>query len=198
MSDRTHNESTAEDPDTDRRMFSGYGVGSAALGLLSVVAIVLGALIWSVHRDNVAERDYQTRVLQAAADWTGVLINMNADNVDDSLRQLHESTVGQLNVEFDAAVQPYRQVVQKLQSHSMGQVEAVAIESLHHDPDAERPARFDQLPADVASRVDTVLVVATSVAENVSGKPQTVHWNLRLDVADVADTLRISGLGSVR
>lgn len=195
-------ESAAEDTQgtaPDGRIFSAFGIASAALAALAVAAIALGALIGSTHRDNLAERDYQSRVLQTAAEWTGVLINMNIDNVDASLRQLHQGTVGELNVEFDSAVQPYRQVVQKLKAHSTGQVEAVAIEAVHHDPDAPPGARpRDPLPPEVASRVDTVLVVATSVAENVSGKPQTVHWNLRLDVADVDGKPLISGLGSIR
>jgi hypothetical protein len=37
----------------------------------------------------------------------------------------------------------------------------------------------------MAARTDTVLVVATSVSQNAGGQPQTVRWNLRLDVSDV-------------
>src|SRR5947209_11670418 len=99
-------------------MFSPYGIASAALGLLSVAAVVLGFLIWSAHRDEAAERVYLTRVMQAAADWANVLINMNSANIDGSLQRLHDGTVGELNTDFDAAVQPYRQVVHKLQSRS--------------------------------------------------------------------------------
>lgn len=195
-------EPLADDDDTaaaDGRMFSAYGVASAALGVLCVAAIALGAAIWSAHRDEVAERSYQSRVLQTAADWTGVLINMTSDNVDASLQRLHDGTVGELNVDFDAAVRPYREVVQRLKSRSTGRIEAVAIESVHHDPDAAPGARQPApgLPP-VASRTDTVMVVATSVAENVGGKPQTVHRNLRLDVSDVDGKLLISQLGSIR
>jgi hypothetical protein len=203
MSDDEHDEEAASAPapaePADGRMFSPYGIASVALGLLSIAAIALGTLIWSAHRDQVDERAYQSQVLRAAAEWTGVLINMNTDNVDASLRQLHQDTVGQLNVEFDSAVQPYRQVIQKLKSHSAGQVEAVAIETVHQQPEPGSPQpQSEPLPAEIASRVDTVLVIATSAAENVSGKQQTVHWNLRLDVADVAGTPRISALGSIR
>ena len=49
--------------------------------------------------------------MQAAADWTSVLINMNKDNVDASLQKLHDGTVGQLNTEFESTVEPYKQVV---------------------------------------------------------------------------------------
>ena len=48
------------------------------------------------------------------------------------------------------------------------------------------------------TRTDTVLVVATSVSENVGGKPQTVRWNLRLDVSDVEGKLLISRLEPLR
>jgi hypothetical protein len=98
-------------------------------------------------------------------------------------------------------VQPYRQVVEKLQSQSSGRIEAVAIETVHHDLDTQpgvaRPVVPTKLPP-FATRTDSVMLVATSVSENVGAKPQIVHWNLRLDVADVDGKLMISGLESIR
>ncbi|OSC41995.1 hypothetical protein [Mycobacterium decipiens] len=186
---------------SDGPMFSSYGIASSILGVLSVAAVVLGALIWSAHRDDVGERIYLTRVMQAAAEWTDVLINMNAGNLDASLQRLHDRTVGELNTDFDAAVQPYRQVVEKLQTRSTGRVEAVAIDTVHRDPDAQpgvnRPVVPTKLPP-FATRTDSVMLVATSVSENVGAKPQTVHWNLRLNVSDVDGKLMISGLESIR
>lgn len=180
------------------RIFSAYGIASAVLGVLSVAAAALSVIIWSVHRGDVDERHYQSRVMQAAADWTGVLINMNTDNVGASLQRLHDGTVGELNVDFDSAMQPFRQVVQRLQAHSTGRVEAVAIEVVHHMDDPARRWRADQLPAEMASRTDNVILVATSVSENVGAKPQIVHWNLRLGVSDVDGQLLISRLDSIR
>ncbi len=179
---------------------SGYGVASAALGALTVAAIALAAVIWVTHRSDVDERGYRSRVMQAAVDWTGVLINMNTGNIAASLQRLHDGTVGELNADFDSAMQPYQQVVQRLQSTSHGQVEAVAVEAVHHDLDAQPGTRWpaEQLPASVASRTETVMVVATSVSENAGGKPQTVHWNLRLGVSDVDGKLMISRLESIR
>ena len=54
-----------------------------------------------------------------------------------------------------------------------------------------------KLPA-FASRTDSVMLVATSVSENAGAKPQTVHWNLRLDVSNVDGRLMISHLESIR
>jgi hypothetical protein len=186
------------------RVFSTYGIASTVLGVLAVAAIVLGYIIWSGHRDEVGERSYLTRVMQTAADWTGVLINMNSSNIDASLQKLHDGTVGELNTDFDAAVEPYRQVVQKLQSQSAGRIEAVAIETVHRDldtqPEGVRPPReivTTKLPP-FATRTDSVMLVATSVSENVGAKPQVVHWNLQLDVSNVDGKLMISGLGSIR
>ncbi|MBS4727834.1 hypothetical protein MSM1_05565 [Mycobacterium sp. SM1] len=183
------------------RVFSAYGIASAALGVLSAGAVALAVVIWLAHRDDVGERHYQSRVLRTAAEWTGVLINMNTDNVDASLRRLHDETVGELNVDFDAVMAPYRQVVQRLKARSTGRIEAVAIESVRRDPGAQpdtgRPTS-DPLPRALATRTDTVMVVATSVAENAGGKPQTVRWNLRLDVSDVDGKLMISRVGSIR
>ncbi|OBJ48028.1 hypothetical protein [Mycobacterium sp. 1423905.2] len=192
----------ADDSDAGRaRVFTPYGVASAVLGLLSVAAVILGYFVWAAHRNEMNERHYLTRVMQTAADWTNVLINMNAGNVDASLQRLHDGTVGQLNTDFDAAVQPYRQVVEKLQTHSSGRIDAVAVETVHHDldtqPGTQRNVVTTKLPA-FATRSESVLLVATSVAENAGAKPTTVHWNLRLDVADVDGKLMVSGLGSIR
>jgi hypothetical protein len=193
--------SDSSEPESGGAIFSNYGIASAVLGVLSVAAVVLGVIIWTAHRDDVGERAYLTRVMQTAAVWTGVLINMNSGNIDASLQRLHDGTVGELNADFDAAVQPYRQVVEKLQSQSAGRIEAVAIETVHRDldtrPGVSRPVVTTKLPP-FASRTDSVMLVATSVSENAGAKPQTVHWNLRLDVANVDGKLMISHLESIR
>jgi len=199
--DNSDDDAAAEPEPSDDAIFSSYGIASTILALLSVAAVVLGVIIWSAHRDDVAERSYLTRVMQTAADWTGVLINMNAGNIDASLQRLHDGTVGELNADFDAAVQPYRQVVEKLQSQSAGQIEAVAVDTVHHDldtrPGVARPVVTTKLPP-FATGTDSVMLVATSVSENAGAKPQTVHWNLRLDVSNVDGKLMISGLASIR
>lgn len=197
-------ELTDEAESPDERIFTGFGIASAVLAALSVAAVVLAVLIWSGHREDTGERAYQTRVLQSAADWTNVLVNMNKDTVDAGMQQLHENTIGELNADFDAAVEPYRQLVQRLQARTTGQVDSVSIEALHHPtpgPDggpAPAPPPDPQLSA-FASRTDTVLVVATSVSENAGNKePQTVRWTLRLDVSDVDGKLMISRLEPIR
>jgi hypothetical protein len=182
-------------------IFSSYGIASSFLAVLSIAAVVLGGLIWAAHRDDTGERVYLTRVMQSAAEWTGVLINMNAGNVSASLQKLHEGTVGDLNNDFDAAVQPYKLVVEKLQTQSNGQIEAVAIDTVHRDVDSRpgdsRPVVTTKLPP-FATRTDSVMVIATSIAENNGAKPQTVHWNLRLDVSNVDGKLMISKLESIK
>jgi hypothetical protein len=185
--------------DRDGGVFTGYGIGSAVLGLVAVIAVVLGLMIWSGHRSELDERTYQTRVLQAAADWTNVLINMNSGTVEDSLRKLHDGTVGQLNADFESTVEPFKQLVLKLKSQTAGQVDSVSIESLHHQlpGPAGAPAPQPELST-VASRTDTVLVVATSVSENAGAAPQPVRWNLRLGVSDVDGALLISRLETIR
>jgi hypothetical protein len=209
MPDGEQTESAADDRDegappepSSGPIISTYGVASAVLGVLSVAAIALGVIVWAAHRSDVDERRYHSRVLQAAVDWTGVLINMNTDNVTPSLQRLRDGTVGELNGDFDAAMRPYQQVVQRLQSRSRGQIEAVAMEAAHHEldnqPATHRAAPAEQLPASVATRTDTVMVIATSVSDNAGGKSQTVHWNLRLDVSDVDGKLLISRLESIR
>jgi hypothetical protein len=179
---------------------TGFGIGSAVLGVLSIAAVVLAVLIWTGHRHEVDDRAYQTRVLQAAADWTNVLINMNSGTVTQSMQTLHDGTIGQLNANFETAVEPFSQVVQKLQSQTVGQVESVAIESLFHASpgDAGLPAVPQPELATVASRTDNVIVVATSVSQNAGAKPLTVHWTLRLAVSDVDGKLLVSRLETIR
>jgi len=181
-------------------VFTGCGIGSLVLGVVALVAVVLAALIWTGHRNDVEERAYQTTVLQAAADWTGVLINMNKDTVASSMQKLHEGTVGQLNANFESAVQPFSQVVQKLQSQTVGQVESVALESLHHAAPGDAGIAPPPQPelSTVASRTDTVLVVATSVSQNTGAQPLTVHWTLRLGISDVQGKPLVSSLETIR
>ena len=181
-------------------VFTGFGIGSLVLGVVALVAVVLAALIWTGHRNDVEERAYQTTVLQAAADWTSVLINMNKDTVASSMQKLHEGTVGQLNANFESAVQPFSQVVQKLQSQTVGQVESVALESLHHAAPGDAGIAPPPEPelSTVASRTDTVLVVATSVSQNTGAQPLTVHWTLRLGISDVQGKPLVSSLETIR
>ncbi|MDT5236516.1 MAG: hypothetical protein QOF47_2503, partial [Mycobacterium sp.] len=124
------------------------------------------------------------------------------DNVEASLHQLHEGTVGQLNADFDATVEPYRKLVQTLQARTTGQIDSVAVESIHHaqpGPNGAPPPKPQPELSASASRTDTVMVVATSVSENAgAAKPQTVRWTLRLDVSDVDGKLLISRLERIR
>jgi hypothetical protein len=191
------------DHEDDGPVFTGFGIGSAVLGVLAVAAIALGILIWTQHRSDVDELHCRVRIMRAAADWTSVLINMNKDSVEADLTKLHEGTVGQLNADFDAAVEPYRKLVQTLQAKTTGQVDSVAVESIHHaqpGPNGAPPPPQQQPELEAsASRTDTVMVVATSISENAGGgKPQTVHWTLRLDVSDVDGKLLISRLEPIR
>lgn len=180
------------------RVVSVYGIASAVLVVVAVAAVVLGTLIWNAHHGDTEERAYRTRVLQAAAEWTGVLINMNTDTVDADLATLHEGTVGQLNTDFEATVEPYRKLVRTLKARTTGQINAVAIETIHHDqPGTPPPPRSDL--SGLAARTDTVMVIATSVSENAGADtPQTVRWTLRMDVSDVDGKLLISRLEPIR
>jgi hypothetical protein len=190
------------DHEDDGPVFTSFGIASAVLGVLAVAAVVLGVLIWTQHRSDVDELHYRARVIQAAADWTSVLINMNKDSVEADLNKLHEGTVGQLNADFDSTVEPYRALVQKLQAKTTGQVDSVAVETIHHaqaGPNGGPPPEEQPELLGAASRTDTVMVVATSISQNAGAdKPQTVRWNLRLDVSDVDGKLLISRLEPIR
>ena len=195
-------EPTPNHEDEDGPVVTGFGIGSAVLGVLAVAAIALGVLIWTQHRGEADKLDYRTRVIHAAAEWTSTLINMNKDSVEADLNKLHEGTVGQLNADFDSTVEPYRKLVQTLQAKTTGQVDSVAVQSIHHaqpGPNGAPPPQEQPELSASAARTDTVMVVATSVSQNAgSNKPQTVHWTLRLDVSDVDGKLLISRLEPIR
>ncbi len=180
---------------------SRFGIGSAVLGAVCMAAVALIGVLWAGHRGAEADRTRQAREMQTAAEWTGVLINMNASNVQTSLETLRDGTVGELNAGFEGSIAPYRKVVETLNSRTTGSVESVSIEVLHHDLDltpGERPSGPQSLPPELTARTDTVLVVATSVSENAGNKPTTVRWNLRLGVSEVDGKFKISRLESLR
>lgn len=180
---------------------SRFGIGSAVLGAVCVAAFAVIAVLWVGHRGAEADRTRQARVMQTAAEWTGVLINMNSVTVQNSLETLRDGTVGDLNAGFEASIAPYRKVVETLNSRTSGSVQSVSIEVLHHDLDltpGDRPSGPQSLPPELTARTDTVLVVATSVSENAGNKPTTVRWNLRLGVSEVDGGFKISRLESLR
>ncbi|MDT5014107.1 MAG: hypothetical protein QOD39_267 [Mycobacterium sp.] len=194
-------EPKADSADHDSPVLTRYGIASTVLGVIAVAAVVLGVMIWTQHRGDVDELRHRARAMQAAGDWTSVLINMNKDTVEADMAKLHEGTVGQLNADFDAAVQPYRELVQTLKSRTTGQVDSVAVESIHHEqhPNAAPPPGPQPELTASAARTDTVMVAATSISENAGNdKPQTVRWTLRLDVSDVDGKLLISRLEPIR
>ena len=191
------------EPESEDRpgSISGFGVASAVLAVVALAAAALIAVLWSGHRTAAADRDYQARAMRAAAQWTTILININAANVESAMTQLRDGTVGELNTGFESSIAPYREVVKTLKSKTTGQVESVSVEVTHQSlptQPGQRPPAPATLPAELASRTDTVLVVATSVSENAGGKPTTVRWNLRLGVSDVDGTAKISRLESLR
>ena len=153
------------------------------------------------QQDELFDPELADVLAKLAEQWTGLLINLNKDSAAENLQQLRDGTVGQLNVEFDNTMAPFTSLVAKLDSKTVGQVESVSIETLHHQPgDAQGRPQEDPQPelASVAARTDTVLVVATSVNQNAGAQPTTVRWNLRLDVSDVDGKLLVSHLETIR
>jgi hypothetical protein len=199
-SDTPDSREDAHGADDRHPVFSGLGIASAVLGLVCVAAVVLTTMIWSAHRQTEDDLAYKARVMQVAVSWAGVLINMNEDNIESSVQKLHDGTVGELNTELDKAIQPYTSLVKTLQAKTTGQINSASIESVYHDLDRQPggPPPHQELPSGVASRTDTVLIVANSTSENAGAKPQTVQWNLRIGVSDVDGQLLVSHLDFLR
>jgi hypothetical protein len=151
------NISTAGPPDErPAGAITGLGVTSAVLALVAVAAAALISVLWSGHRSAEADRDYQAGVMQAAAEWTGILININTDNVEASMVRLRDGTVGELNTGFEKSIAPYREVVKTLRSTTTGDVESVSMEVIHQDLNTQpgqRPPAPPALPEELASRM---------------------------------------------
>jgi len=196
---RMPDEQPTPDVDDDGPLISSYGIASAVCGAVAVIAVALAALIWTQHREHTDELRHRAEVMQAAAEWTNVLINMNADTVETDLVKLHEGTVGQLNADFDAAMRPYRELVKTLNARTRGQVDAVAVEQTYRPPPGQQRPPAEPAPELFGARTDTVLVVATSISENAgTDKPRTVRWTLRLGVSDIDGKFLISRLEPIR
>lgn len=201
VSDRDTRDEVGEEPaeQIGPRLVSGFGVASAALGLVCVAAVVLTSLIWSSHREQQSELDYKTRVVQTAVNWAGVLINMNKDNIETSVQKLHDESVGQLNTDLDSRLAPLTAIVKNVQLKTTGRIDAVALESVYRDlnrqPGSPPP---DPTLGGLASRTDNVLIIATKVAETKGGPLPQTSLNLRVGVSDVGGQLLVSDLEILR
>lgn len=182
------------------RAFSGYGAASTVLVLASVALLGLGLFLWSAYRDDVDKRAYNARVMTAAAEWTRTFISTTASDLDANFRRLREGTAGAFNADFDSELAPYRDVLHK-HLHSVGRIEAVALESPQslsgNDAAAQRSASPVPAPPSQATRTDTVMVIAASVSQGDDPKPQRMSWNLLLDVSNVDGKLLISRMVTV-
>ena len=141
--------------------------------------------------------------MQAAADWTGVLINMNKDNVDASLQKLHDGTVGELNADFEATDRALpRGGAEAAVADRRAGSSRWPSRSVHHDldtaPGARRRSLTPELPPDGRAHRHGACWSPRRSARTPAAKPQTVRWNLRLDVSDVDGKLMISRLESMR
>ena len=168
--------------------------------MVAVAAAVLAGMIWTQPSPGIATScTYRTQVLQAAADWTGVLINMNKDTVEAEPEHAARGDRRAAQLDFETIVEPYRKLVRTLQARTTGQIDSVASRVVPSQQ-ARRAGRTAPQPDSAFSaRTDTVTVVATSISENAgTDKPQTVRWTLRLDVSDVDGKLLISRLEPIR
>ena len=126
-------------------------MASLILAVLSVAAVVVIAVVWSGHRSAEAQRTHQARAIRAAARWTDVLINMNADNVEGQHGPAARRDRRRAQCRLRGGHRPYRDVVKTLRSQTTGQVESVSIEELHSNLDAEPEPPASTGPADAAA-----------------------------------------------
>lgn len=173
-------------------VFSRYGVLSAVLGVITVVALVLSVLITTGHRSQVARDRYDARVLDTAVTWVNTLINMKKSNLDASVQTLQDGTAGQLSDHLGELIAGVVKLARTLDADAAGEIDSVAIDRRG----ASIPGEDVGLPA--VERIDRVMVVATSVTRDVNAAPKVNQWHMRLAVSKVGDQLSITGLELLR
>ncbi len=173
-------------------VFSQYGVLSAILGVIAVVALVLSVLVSSGHRGQIARDRYDARVLDTAVTWVNTLINMKKSNVDSSVQILQDGTAGQLSDHLGEMIGGVVKLARTVDADAAGEIDAVAIDR----SGAKIPDEDVGLPS--AERVDRVMVVATSVTRDANASPKVNQWHLRLAVSKIEDQLLVTGLELLR
>ena len=190
--------------DDDGPVFTGFGIGSAVSAWSRSRRSCLARLIWTSTAATSTNSHYRTRVMQAAADWTSVLINMNKDSVEASLNTA--CTRARSVSSTPTSTRPSSRTASwcstlQAQHHRPGRLGGGRVDPPRAARSRTAPRRLSAQPelSASASRTDTVMVVATSISENAGAdKPQTVRWTLRLDVSDVDGKLLISRLEPIR
>ncbi|TEA05617.1 hypothetical protein CCUG60883_02923 [Mycobacteroides salmoniphilum] len=173
-------------------VFSRYGVLSAVLGVIAVVALVLSVLVSTGHRGQTARDRYDSRVLDTAVTWVNTLINMKKSNVDSSVQILQDRTAGQLSDHLGEMIAGVVKLARTVDADAAGEIDAVAIDRIG----AKIPNEDVGLPS--VERVDRVMVVATSVTRDADASPKVNQWHLRLAVSKIEDQLLVTGLELLR
>lgn len=176
----------------DGPVFSRYGVLSAVLGAIAVVALVLSVLVSTGHRDQVARDRYDARVLDTTVTWVNTLINMKKSNVDSSVQTLQDGTAGQLSDHLGEMIAGVVKLARTVDADAAGEIDSVAID--------RRGAKIpdEDIGLLAVERVDRVMVVATSVTRDANASPKVNQWHLRLAVSKVGDQLLVTGLELLR
>ncbi|MUM21539.1 hypothetical protein FZI91_07440 [Mycobacterium sp. CBMA271] len=179
----------------DGPVISRYGLMSALLGVIAVVALVLSVLIVTGHRSQVVRDRYDSRVLDTAVSWVNTLINMNKGNVEASVQTLRDGAAGRLSDELGQTIAGFVQLARALDTEAAGEIDSVALErqSAERRPDGDADV---DLPS--AERTDRVMVVATSVTRAAKAPAKVNPWYLRLAVSKVGDQLLVTGLEILR
>lgn len=172
----------------DEPVFSRYGVFSAVLGVIAVIAWVLSVLVIAGHHRQVARDRYDARVLDTAVTWVDTLINMKKSNIDASVQTLQDGTAGQLSDHLGEMIVGVVKLARTVDAEAAGEIDSVAID--------RRGAKIPGEDMGLLSveRVDRVMVVATSVTRDAEASPKVNQWHLRLAVSKVGDQLLVTGL----
>ncbi len=176
----------------DGPVFSRYGVLSAVLGVIAVVALVFSVLVITGHRSQEARDRYDSHVLDTAVTWVNTLINMKKSNVDSSVQTLQDGTAGQLSDHLVEMIAGVVKLARTVDADAAGEIDSVVIDRIG----AKIPGEDIGLPS--VERVDRVMVVATSVTRDAKAPPKVNQWHLRLAVSKIEDQLLVTGLELLR
>jgi Mce-associated membrane protein len=147
------------------------------VGLVMVAALagLVGWLAWRGHLSHQVAARHAVFV-QTARQGALNLTTISYTEVDADIKRILDSSTGRFHDDFQTRSQPFVDVVKQAQSTSVGTITEAGLESVNGD----------------TAQVLVAVSVKTSNAGAAEQQPRA--WRMRIDVAQVGDTAKVSNV----
>lgn len=143
--------------------------------LLALLGGVAGWLGYRGHQAHEAQAQ-RTMLLQVARQSAVNLTTISYADTGGFVQRMLDSATGKFRDDFQQRSQPFVDVVKQAQSNSVGTVTEAALES----------------ESDDSAQVLVAVSVTTSIGAAPQGEPR--HWRMRIGVAKVDDSAKVSSV----